>query len=83
MLIAGLSMYRSTASMKSLIVASLFLNFVQIVFMRIELEDFYPYGTDNGDNSVPMNDDGSSGQINIAFPFPFFDEDHDSLFVSI
>ena len=51
--------------------------------MRIQLEDFYPYGTDNGDNSVPTGDDISSGQINIVFPFPFFGEDHNSLFVSI
>ena len=50
--------------------------------MRIELEDFYPYGPENGDNSVPTNDDGSSGRVDIIFPFPFFDEDHDSLFVS-
>ena len=68
--------------MKSFVLASLFLNFVQVVFMRIELEDFYPYGPQNGDNSVPKNDDGSSGRVNIVFPFPFFDEDHDSLFVS-
>ena len=69
--------------MKSFVLACLFLNFVQVVFMRIELGDFYPYGPGNGDTSVPTNDDGSSGRVSIVFPFPFFDEDHDSLFVSI
>ena len=68
--------------MKSSALAFLLLNFVHVVFMRIELEDFYPYGPENEDNSVPTNDDGSSGRVNIIFPFPFFDEDHDSLFVS-
>ena len=51
--------------------------------MRVELSDFYPYGPDNGDKSVPKGDDKSSGRVNISFPFPFFDTDHDSLFVSI
>jgi hypothetical protein len=50
--------------------------------MRIELDNFYPYGTQNGDTTVPTNDDGSSGRVNIMFPFPFFDEEHESLFVS-
>ncbi|XP_028410519.1 sushi domain-containing protein 2-like isoform X2 [Dendronephthya gigantea] len=50
--------------------------------MRVELEDFYPYGPDNGDLQAPINDDGSTGRINIGFSFPFFDDDHDSLFVN-
>ncbi|XP_028416696.1 uncharacterized protein LOC114540886 [Dendronephthya gigantea] len=55
---------------------------LQIAYTRIELRDFFPYGPSNGDTSVPTNDDGSSGLVNIAFPFPFFDEEHDSLFVN-
>ena len=62
--------------------AFVFFNVLQIVYMRIELEDFYPYGPENGDTAVPTNDDGSSGLINIGFPFPFFDDEHESLFVS-
>ena len=68
--------------MNSFVLAYVFLNIVQVVLMRIVLEDFYPYGPDNGDKSVPTNDDGSSGRVNIGFSFPFFDEDQGSLFVS-
>ena len=73
---------RSRTTMKAFIIASVFFNVFQVIYMRIELEDFYPYGPENGDTSVPTNDDGSSGRVNIGFPFPFFDEEHESLFVS-
>ena len=76
-------MYGQSASMKSVILAVVFLSSFQVVFTRIELEDFYPYGPENGDTLIPSNDDGSSGLVNIIFPFPFFDQDHESLFVSI
>ena len=66
--------------MKSLLI---FLNVLQLVYMRIELENFYPYGPWNGDSTLPTNDDGSSGLVNIGFSFPFFDVEHTSLFVSI
>jgi hypothetical protein len=69
--------------MKWYVAASVFLNVLQVVYMRIELEDFYPYGPENGDTTVPNIDDGSSGRVNIGFSFPFFDNEHDSLFVSI
>ena len=69
--------------MKSVIVASVFLNIFQVVYMRVELSDFYPYGPENGDSVVPTNDDGSSGRVQIGVPFPFFDVDHKSLFVSV
>ncbi len=68
--------------MKAFIITSVFFNVFQVIYMRIVLEDFYPYGPENGDTSVPTNDDGSSGRVNIGFPFPFFDEEHESLFVS-
>lgn len=74
---------RSKTAMKFCVAASVFLSVLQVVYMRIELEDFYPYGPENGDSAVPTNDDGSSGRVNIGFPFPFFDDEHESLFVSI
>ena len=51
--------------------------------MRADLSDFYPYARENGNSVVPTNDDGSSGPVDIVFPFPFFDVDHKSLFVSL
>jgi hypothetical protein len=68
--------------MESVVLAFVFLNVLQVVYMRIELNDFYPYGPENGDTSVPTNDDGSSDRVNIGFRFPFFDDEHESLFVS-
>ena len=76
------NMVRPRTAMKFLVLAPVFFNVFQVVYMRIELDNFYPYGTQNGDTTVPTNDDGSSGRVNIMFPFPFFDEEHESLFVS-
>jgi hypothetical protein len=76
------SMVILRTAMKFHVLASVFLNVFQVVYMRIELEDFYPYGPENGDTSAPINDDGSTDRINIGFPFPFFDQEHESLFVS-
>ena len=48
-----------------------------------KLKNFYPFGESEGDKVVTPNDDGSSGEVSISFPFPFFGQDHNSLFVSI
>ena len=48
-----------------------------------KLKNFYPFGESEGDQVVTPNDDGSSGEVSISFPFPFFGQDHNSLFVSI
>ena len=59
-----------------------FLFILPIAVAVVELGDFYPYGSSNGDTVMTHNDDGSSGIINITFPFPFFDQNHNSLYVS-
>ncbi|KAL9985251.1 hypothetical protein ACROYT_G007629 [Oculina patagonica] len=46
------------------------------------LQNFYPFGQSEGDLLLPANDDGSSGTVPISIPFPFFDRNHDSLFVN-
>ena len=48
-----------------------------------KLKNFYPFGESEGDKVVTPNDYGSSGKVSISFPFPFFGQDHNSLFVSI
>lgn len=48
----------------------------------LPLNEFYPFGSGNGDSRVPINDDGSSGRVAISNSFPFFDDNYDSLFVS-
>ena len=54
-----------------------------VVLQAIKLKNFYPFGQSEGDQVVPPNDDGGSGRVPISFPFPFFGQDHLSLFVSI
>lgn len=49
----------------------------------IPLEDFYEFGAEHGDERVPPTDDGSSGEIQLSASFPFFDTDHNSLFVRL
>ncbi|KAI0239247.1 hypothetical protein LSAT2_010015 [Lamellibrachia satsuma] len=41
----------------------------------------YPFGPGIGDQTIGVNDDGSSGKIPISTTFPYFDERHDSLHV--
>ena len=68
-------------SQRSKIFVALFLH-INSCF-TIPLSDFYPYGVSEGDTALPANDDGSSGEISISILFPYFDQNHDSLFVSI
>lgn len=46
------------------------------------LPNFYPFGQSEGDQLLPPNDDESSGTVPISIQFPFFDHNHNSLFVS-
>ncbi|XP_078360277.1 sushi domain-containing protein 2-like isoform X2 [Oculina patagonica] len=48
----------------------------------IIIPNFYSFGQSEGDLLLPPNDDESSGTIPISIPFPFFDRNHDSLFVN-
>ena len=48
----------------------------------IPLGSFYSFGTVTGDGSLGPSDDGSSSGITLNEPFPFFNEDHPTLFVS-
>ena len=48
----------------------------------IVLPNFYPFGQGEGDQLLPRNDDESSGTVPISILFPFFDQNHNSLFVS-
>ena len=61
--------------------------FVPILLVKscfgVSLSEFYPYGANEGDTFLQPNDDGSSGEINISVLFPYFDQYHDSLYVSI
>lgn len=51
--------------------------------VTLSLSEFYPYGIVHGDRLLPANDDGSSGEVRLSTPFPYFDKNHESLFVSI
>lgn len=48
----------------------------------IPLMSFYPFGNGTGDTALPRNDDGSSAPITLSMPYPFFDENRATVFVS-
>lgn len=45
--------------------------------------NFYSFGESEGDQLLAKNDDQSSGSVPISIPFPYFDQYHNSLFVSM
>ncbi|XP_063969190.1 protein mesh-like [Lytechinus pictus] len=49
---------------------------------RRSADIFFPFGSSEVDESLPANDDGSTAELPIAVVFPFFDQDHTSLFVN-
>ena len=64
----------------------LFFAWCQMLFLAkaLVLPNFYHFGAiSESDRVVPRNDDGSSGEVQISIPFPFFDRYHKSLYVSI
>ena len=74
-----------TQRMKTMEVGKILVLFLcHIIFLSnaIVLPNFYPFGVSEGDQLVPTNDDGSSGTIPISIQFPFYDRNHNSLFVS-
>ena len=53
------------------------------VVHAIPLDDFYPYGTDVGDDVLPRNDDGVSSAISLGGSgFRYFGNSHSEIFVS-
>ena len=49
----------------------------------ISLLNFYPYGSGHRDTYLAKNDDGSSPPINIHTSFPYFNQSHRTVYVSI
>ncbi|KAJ8375192.1 hypothetical protein SKAU_G00057720 [Synaphobranchus kaupii] len=48
----------------------------------VPLEDFYPFGQDEGDSQTIKQDDGGSGLVEISVAYPFFGDRHTGLYVS-
>uniref|UniRef100_A0A3P9PLS5 Sushi, nidogen and EGF like domains 1 n=1 Tax=Poecilia reticulata TaxID=8081 RepID=A0A3P9PLS5_POERE len=48
----------------------------------VSLEDFYPFGPDQGDAQTTAQDDGGSGFREISVAFPFFGDRHSGLYVN-
>lgn len=48
----------------------------------VPVEEFYPFGQDEGDSQTVEQDDGGSGLVPISVTFPFFGERHTGLYVS-
>nr|XP_022323656.1 protein mesh-like [Crassostrea virginica] len=63
-------------------VLALYFVFYLVIVLGLKLDDFYPYGSQNGDTAMPKNDDGSSPDIPISSLFPFFNHQHSKLTVN-
>ncbi|XP_020488730.2 sushi, nidogen and EGF-like domain-containing protein 1 isoform X1 [Labrus bergylta] len=48
----------------------------------VPLEDFYPFGQDEGDSQTIAQDDGGSRLLEISVAFPFFGDRHTGLYVN-
>uniref|UniRef100_A0A671W0Q0 Sushi, nidogen and EGF like domains 1 n=1 Tax=Sparus aurata TaxID=8175 RepID=A0A671W0Q0_SPAAU len=48
----------------------------------VPLEDFYPFGQDEGDTQTIAQDDGGSRLVEISVAFPFFGDRHTGLYVN-
>lgn len=59
-----------------------FLSGLTICQGAIQLADFFPYGTDAGDDITPPGHDQSTLAIQLMIPFPFFSYLHDRLWVN-
>jgi hypothetical protein len=56
--------------------------FVQISFIQaVSVREFYPFSRFT-DRKLPANDDGSSGELTLSVPFPFFKSKYQRLYVS-
>ncbi|XP_044134447.1 alpha-tectorin-like [Bufo gargarizans] len=42
----------------------------------------YPYGSDQGDEKTPIEDDGTSGEVPLSKPFIFYAKKYNSLYVN-
>ncbi len=47
----------------------------------LPLEQFYPFGIAEGDTTMQKTDDGFY-RLDLDFPFPYFDTNYDSIFIS-
>lgn len=70
--------------MRFIITVTIFYILLKDVVRSIPLDEFYPFGSGElvNDAFLHPNDDGSSSPINLTSVFPFFDENHDTIYVS-
>ncbi|KAL4630710.1 sushi, nidogen and EGF-like domain-containing protein 1 [Arapaima gigas] len=58
------------------------LDLLAVVEPAVPLEDFYPFGPDEGDSQTMKQDDGGSGLVEISVSIPFFGDRHTGLYVN-
>lgn len=52
-------------------------------YLSISVDDFYPFGDENGDSKLPRRDDAVSQSIEFPTSFAFFNVDRHNCYVSI
>ena len=48
----------------------------------LPLNDFFPFGVQMGDTTMPPNDDESVGPLYLPYSFPYFDNNHHQIWVA-
>ncbi|CAF1378140.1 unnamed protein product [Adineta ricciae] len=48
----------------------------------VSLEEFFPFGTQAGDEIFPANDDGSTNALSLPANFPYFDNNHRKIYLA-
>ena len=48
----------------------------------VQLHEFYPFGENAGDSELERGDDDAYGPLRLDRPFPYFDTEERSLYVS-
>lgn len=69
-------------TMKKLCLA-LFYSSLFPAYLSISVDDFYPFGSENGDSRLPREDDIISESIEFPTSFAFFNVDRHNGYVSI
>lgn len=70
-------------AMKKLCLTWFFCSGFFSTYLYITVDDFYPFGNENGDSRLPRGDDEISQSVEFPTSFAFFNVDRHNCFVSI
>lgn len=75
--------FNNSNAMKNLCLIWFFYSGFFSTYLSISVDDFYPFGDENGDSKLPRRDDAVSQSIEFPTSFAFFNVDRHNCSVSI